>query len=404
MVHKLFGFDQKSAPIRLTILVVLAIFVTSYSAALADQWFPAEVKTYYSQDHRVRFTVTPRGVRSPLAYFEGKVNDENQAGQEPSGSPFAKGVLEQQDRSGRWGTIWDEKLVNDVSPVSVLVSNSARYVVTFDNWHFMGGGDSAVVIYGEGGKLIRSFALTDLLPDYYVKALPRSVSSIWWSGKHRLAEKDGLLILSVVVPNDDGDTDERSYVELPVRLESGEVLPVSGADWDKARPAARRVAAARQKAEDAWNEEFRNPLLAPKSPDDNWMHYLHEVYMRTDPTATDEKGFDTVQIILPPRGDHSFADMVKRLRDDLLDWPEPHVMMLVSPTSPDELYEVLVPILREVKPGAFKGWKIYVVCQVSYRERFATLFAPTGATFIHVDPTVRTPQRPERLKEMGLEP
>jgi hypothetical protein len=44
------------------------------------------------------------------------------------------------------------------------------------------------------------------------------------------------------------------------------------------------------------------------------------------------------------------------------------------------------------------------VCTPDYRERIAALFAPTGATFIYVDPAVGIPQRPERPKEMGLAP
>ncbi len=394
----------------LTLLLLLAGFIALQVAARADEWMPAEIKTYYSQDGSARFTVTPRGVRSPLAYFQGKARNEDHAGQDSGGSPYARGVLERKDRAGRWVVVWDKQLVNDVSPVSALVANSARYVVTFDNWHMMGWGNDVVVIYGAGGKQVRSLALTDLLPDYYVKALPRSVSSIWWSGKHRIADRDGLLILSVVVPDDEADlfSDKRKYVELPVRLANGDVLPVAGADWDRARLVAQKVAADRQKSEDERNVWFRSPLVAPKTAEwTDWLPYLHEIFARSDPdwhAEESDSGKGPDEIILPSATAKGFGGDPADLRRAFLEWPEPHVIAIGSPGGDDALVKALTPILAEAKPDSLKGSRIYVVCTPEYRERLVALLAATGATVIPVDPAIGIPQRPERLKEEGLAP
>lgn len=43
----------------------------------------------------------------------------------------ARGILERKDDSGRWTEVWDKPLTNEVAPVSVLIANDGRYVVTY---------------------------------------------------------------------------------------------------------------------------------------------------------------------------------------------------------------------------------------------------------------------------------
>eukprot|EP01035_Chromulina_nebulosa_P009054 gene9054-12233_t len=78
------------------------------------------------------------------------------------GKVIAQGWLERRDAAGHWSTVWRKPLVNDVSPVSALVANDGGHVVTFDNWHSMGFGDDAVVIYGPDGAVVRAMALPPL--------------------------------------------------------------------------------------------------------------------------------------------------------------------------------------------------------------------------------------------------
>ena len=116
-------------------------------------------------------------------------------------------------RKGRKKARW--RLVNEYSPGYALVSNDGT-TVTFDNICRRGGGEHVVVIYRPDGKLVRTQALADFLVERDVEALSRSVSSIHWSGTHRIDEEKRQLILQVNGPP--------RMVELPIDLETGELL------------------------------------------------------------------------------------------------------------------------------------------------------------------------------------
>jgi hypothetical protein len=74
-------------------------------------------------------------------------------------------------------SLWEAKLVNKVAPVSAKVTDSGRYVATFDEWHSVG--TKPVVIYGDGGRLVAELSRADLkLEDH--PNITMSVSSYWW--------------------------------------------------------------------------------------------------------------------------------------------------------------------------------------------------------------------------------
>ena len=155
----------------------------------------------------------------------------------------AGGRLERRAEGGRWITLWDKPLVNDVAPVEVIIDPSGRTVATLDNWHFMGHGAHVVVLYGSDGALLRSLKLSDVLPEYYIKSLPHSVSSIQWRKDARFAA-DGKLIIPIVLPTDDR-SDTSPTVELTIDPMSGTIIPVSPSQWTAALEAARREARSR---------------------------------------------------------------------------------------------------------------------------------------------------------------
>jgi hypothetical protein len=98
----------------------------------------------------------------------------------PIGATHAVGRLERKTWWLIYQTVWEGSLANDVAPVSSLVADDGRHVVTFDDWHGAGFGPNAVVVYGVDGHMIRQIALQELLPQDNIKRLPHSVSSIWW--------------------------------------------------------------------------------------------------------------------------------------------------------------------------------------------------------------------------------
>lgn len=112
------------------------------------------------------------------------------------------------------------RLVNEVAPVSALVSDDGRRLVTFDNWHAMGYGDDVVVIYRSDGTLVRKFSLEELLTAEDVRELPRSISSRYWSAWERIDPITGRLVLGIS-RCDLGDECEEEPVPLEIDLETG---------------------------------------------------------------------------------------------------------------------------------------------------------------------------------------
>lgn len=380
--------------------VIVASLVAVSLAVRADSWAPPKVETYLSADKRFRFTVVPRDIAGPLPYFEDKQRGADKPGQTPGSKDTApRGLLERSIGNGRWSIVWTRDLVNDVAPVSALVSNTGAYVVTFDNWHFRGFGDDAVVIYGPHASLVRAFGLDDILPDYYIEALPRSVSSLHWSGEHTIDRPAGMVMLKIVVPTESqSPADTKIYVSVGIELATGAVRPPTDGSWERALSQAARAWKAQEAAEAAADARFRAPLLGPTTTSEgDWYQYLVEAFFRIDPDW--DGGYPAVRTLRDPKA-ANYAPSESWLREELTDQnvPAKRVIMIASPASPDNLVKVLTAIIRTMKPNALEGVRLYAAVPASHRARVAAALAPTAVTFIHLDPAVPIPQRPERLE------
>jgi hypothetical protein len=219
------------------------------SPACADSWLLPETTTYLSPSKGCRLTVVPRDLEDQLAYFEGKLEGSEQAGQRPGGSPKATATLERRLPDGRWERLWAGTLVNDVAPVDALVSDDMDYVVTFDNWHSIGYGDDAIAIYDIANGGIRTFSVEKLLGAGYFAALPHSVSSVDWRGDARI--QGGQLVIDILVPSESTNRDSRRHVALAIDLASGRISERSPAAWRDAKASAERVNATRRAADGA---------------------------------------------------------------------------------------------------------------------------------------------------------
>lgn len=121
--------------------VILSI-IASTDLAFADRWLLPTVTDYYSPNRFFRLRVTPA-----IA---------------PSGVCTA--TLYERKYFVWYAAKWTALLSNRVAPVSALISDSGRYVVTFDNWHEVGYGDDVVAVFdGSNGKLLWKYRLEDLL-------------------------------------------------------------------------------------------------------------------------------------------------------------------------------------------------------------------------------------------------
>lgn len=209
---------------KINFIFLIAVAVLNFGVRVfADSWALPEPQKYYSENKRYYIEVIPRKLESQSKYFEDKVAKKEPAGSKPDAKDnYCKGIFYKQDENREYQKVWESRLSNDVAPVAALVSDSGKYVVTFDNWHSVGYGNDVVVIYGQGGKTIRKMALSDIVPPH--THLPRSVSSIWWGGKHYIDEKNFHLVLKVVSKWSYSPDDEREYKNVRVDLTNGQLV------------------------------------------------------------------------------------------------------------------------------------------------------------------------------------
>lgn len=361
--------------------------------AFADEWLPPKAETYYSANRQWRLKVLPRAIESPLAYFTDKVKGRSNPGAPPRDSESsARGFMEH--LSGKtWNLVWNAPLANETSPVSALVSNQG-ITATFDNWGSMGFGNDVVVIYDTRGRKVRSLALSDFLPKDYIHALPRSVSSIWWSGNHHFSRDGKQLILRVLVPTDPNAkpaTEKKTYVDVTVDTTTGEVTPPQGAMWRRAVRAA-AVVDAKLRAEEATEIAFLNsPLRAPATNNVTpWYRYLVEAFFRVDPDRADSYPETNV---LPRREDPAYAKLLGYLKDTLAKpIDDGGAIMLASPDQAN-LVRAIDQITAKLPPGRLPKARIYVTVTPALQEAAARAIARTSATFIPLDVTKTIPPR-----------
>ena len=204
-----------------------------------------------------------------------------------------------------------------------------------------------------------------------------------------------MLVLRVVVPSDRADRDG-PFVERRIRLATGQVLESNDPSWQRALAEAARVARANRAAEAAENAAFKAPLLGPLTDDTAaWHVYLREAFYRLAP---DWREGSTATSVLRTPNAKDYLPTLNGLRHWLSDKGADNVS-IASPASPDNLARVLTDTVRASPQGFLRGVRVYVAVPRGYRQRIADALAPSGATFIHIDPLVPIPQRPERIAQ-----
>ncbi len=78
---------------------------------------------------------------------------------------------------------WREHdLVNGARPCSVVIPDDGSFLVTFDDYMGVGTSENTVVVYDASGRILKKWALNDILSDAEIKELPSSTMSIHWRG------------------------------------------------------------------------------------------------------------------------------------------------------------------------------------------------------------------------------
>jgi hypothetical protein len=366
---------------------------------------PPSKETYVSPDKRARLTVIPRDLESSLAYFDDKVE-----GREPAGAPAgaretsATAVLELRSASGGWEIAWKKPLINEVAPVEVVVANNGQGIATFDNWHSMGHGPDAIAIYGRNGTLIRKFALEDLFPEWFVAALPHSVSSIRWRGTPRISSDGSALIIPVVLPsNDEFSLGEGKKLDLSIRFADAAPLSLESGEWKKALNDAAETARASCAAEREWINTWNAPVMAPTTgKEEDWHYYLRETQYRTK-WSDDPPGPGTTVLRLPTAPD--FQASVTWLEEALTETAVvDHDLRAIG--SPD-LGRLAVEIERigpGIGRGQLKGVDLVIVADEAHANRIRAALAPSGANLEFIDPKRSIPQIEQRVRDQAKLP
>ncbi len=385
---------------RIWLVGVIASCGLLTASAWADSWMPPSIRAYQSQDGVWRLTVSPREITSPLAYFEDKVADRARAGGVAgSQQATASGKLERR-QNGRWKVEWEKSLVNEVSPVAALVSNTGQ-VVTFDNWHSVGHGKDAIAIYHADGSLVRALALVDFLPDAYIRALPHSVSAMRWRGEPRIS-KDGLeVIVPIIVPDagqEKSDDEGRAkHLEFHFALATAQLQPgvLDSKAWARALERARKVD---QKVKDeraAFRHRFISPLAAPTNGEGReWHAYLAEAFFRIDADSDDT--YPSTHVA-PLSTDTKFDLLSGYFGDALIEETKADGAIMFASPSQDVLIQVLTKQAKRAKAGSLVNARIYVAVDEQHVDAARQALTHTGARFIQIDIDKPIPQRKARL-------
>ncbi len=376
--------------IRAAILAIVAALSLSIvpAPACADSWALPTTTSYVSPGGCARITIVPRALEDQLSYFEDKVEKVEPAGQKAGGADTAQARLER--RAGeRWETVWEGRIVNEVAPVSAIVRDDGAYAVTFDNWHGVGYGPNVVAIYGEKGRLVRALSLTDLVPEDYVAALPRSVSSMRWRGEPRFSRDSTQVVIPVVIPGEEDGT-----VDFAISLADGRAAPTHAAAWQRALSKGRAVRAERLAAEAAAKAAFIAPLRGPtENTERAWHDYLREAVARR--IGDDASAWTTV-LRLPGAKDYAVSETWVReyLTDRGAD------MVALASLSEPNLARVLTKVGATLPRHSLVKTTVFVAVSDQHWPTIVLAMRQSGAKLVQLDPQKPIAQRPERIAQL----
>ncbi len=144
-----------------------ALLITVLSGALAasasaDTWSAPTTRVVQSQDGNVAARIDPN------------INPGK------DGVTAHATITRWDGKTRSYSFVREVTLRNPESPVTVVVTNDAHFLVTFDDWFAVGATDNAVVIYDLVKGDVSNYRLQDLLPEGFQNKLERSISSVEW--------------------------------------------------------------------------------------------------------------------------------------------------------------------------------------------------------------------------------
>jgi hypothetical protein len=144
------------------IILAIALISTVAARVVADTWVVPTTKIIQSQDGNVVVRIDPN-------VSDGKDKARAHAT-----------IAKWDTKTKSYLFVRDVTLRNPSSPVDVVVTDDAHFLVTFDDWAGVGTTDNAVVIYDLFKGDVTNYRLEDFLPEDFRKKLERSISSVEW--------------------------------------------------------------------------------------------------------------------------------------------------------------------------------------------------------------------------------
>lgn len=142
------------------------------ACARADSWPPPRLKVVSSPDGNTLLRITPA--------FETEENSTALA-TVLTYDPAAKGYRKTSEF----------RLRNRQAPHDALVTNDARFIVTFDDYAALGRTENLIVVYRGDGEFLRAWALADIFTSEERSKFERSTSSTWWRRNFTLLDNKG---------------------------------------------------------------------------------------------------------------------------------------------------------------------------------------------------------------------
>lgn len=168
---------NKVKKMKYLILAIAALLTFNYAGA--DSWESPKVKVYYSADSSYFVRIVPKIV--PERYWKwmnASTKRKERFSPQDTTIIYCHAMMFKRTKVGDT-LIWKENLINQISPVSAMVSNDGKYLVTFDNWYSAGYGVDVLVVYDKDGMMLKRHMLEDISP-FPVNTYPLTISSLWW--------------------------------------------------------------------------------------------------------------------------------------------------------------------------------------------------------------------------------
>lgn len=379
------------------VLAFAAFCSIGVGVANADSWLPPKTEIYLSANGQFRLTITPGDIDSPLNYFQAKI--EGKSLPEPLG-PI--GFFERL-QDGKWRHVWSNKLVNEVSPVSALVSDDGHRVVTFDNWHSAGYGGDVVVIYGNDGSLLRSFALDQIVPPYFVDGFERSVSSIWWQDSDpKIAGQ--MLELGFSAPAKVEGQKRKFTVRLD--LNDGSVEPISEGALAALKPSFCEAHRDQVAGANAYLSHQREDLVAPASDErDAWTRYWYQAMQRlrpNDQVADGDLFGDEMDFELLRPGEYMAKDFRDSFKEALFDPADDMPRRWFTAVDQEQMTREIEKLAKKIKGGQLVGVDMRFFADNQHWPRIRHALSSSGAILTQIDITIPIPQKPDVLASLPL--